>query len=277
MQMAAGLAPCSAEGNVRKHPRVLEEWVGSRHAMRREERSELQWELIESGWKALRPGGVLVYSTCTLNISENEKLCQRLTRSLAGAVALDVGQQLGLPAEMRQQMGPGYVKIWPHWFDTEGFFVSCFRKLPSPSSRCQASSTASLVHAAPASGEYTLQRLEAQGRACLLQRLEVEKEASRFLASRFPGLAEDLGGGASPLDDRAVPRSGLLQEKDGGVWMLPKLPVLAQDLARYLLTPGVLLAVEYGGQLRLADEFLLLMAGHSGRPQGEVEALYLLD
>eukprot|EP00434_Breviolum_minutum_P022341 symbB.v1.2.019718.t1/scaffold1625.1/size152758/1 len=42
--------------------------------------ADLQMQLVESAWSALRPGGVLVYSTCTLNSLENEEVCDYLLR-----------------------------------------------------------------------------------------------------------------------------------------------------------------------------------------------------
>ena len=62
-------SPCSGEGMFRKYPRILEEWS--------EDLVELcaarSRELLEEAAKMLRPGGRMVYSTCTFNLEENEK------------------------------------------------------------------------------------------------------------------------------------------------------------------------------------------------------------
>ena len=62
-------SPCSGEGMFRKYPRILEEWTEDLVALCRE-RSH---EVLENAAKTLRPGGRLVYSTCTFNLEENEK------------------------------------------------------------------------------------------------------------------------------------------------------------------------------------------------------------
>ncbi len=62
-------SPCSGEGMFRKYPRILEEWSEElvAHCTARSR------EVLENAAKTLRPGGRLVYSTCTFNLEENEK------------------------------------------------------------------------------------------------------------------------------------------------------------------------------------------------------------
>jgi 16S rRNA C967 or C1407 C5-methylase (RsmB/RsmF family)/NOL1/NOP2/fmu family ribosome biogenesis protein len=62
-------SPCSGEGMFRKYPRILEEWSEDLVALCRE-RSR---EILANAAQMLRPGGRLVYSTCTFNLEENEK------------------------------------------------------------------------------------------------------------------------------------------------------------------------------------------------------------
>lgn len=63
-------APCSGEGMFRKDPRAVQEWS--------EEHSQScavrQLGILESAKTAVKPGGVLVYSTCTFSLEENEKV-----------------------------------------------------------------------------------------------------------------------------------------------------------------------------------------------------------
>ena len=118
-------APCSAEGNCRRDRRALERWrngrEGSPKLLRR------QAELLRSAWKALKPGGYMVYSTCTFNYFENELQCQQFVSSVPNIHIVDLsvhdwGCSLS-GAESR------YLRVWPQSFDTEGFFVAAFQKI----------------------------------------------------------------------------------------------------------------------------------------------------
>lgn len=67
-------APCSGEGVVRKDPDAMSNWSPESVA----EIADTQRELIDSALHALVPGGVMVYSTCTLNAQENQQIVQWL-------------------------------------------------------------------------------------------------------------------------------------------------------------------------------------------------------
>jgi|GEM_PF-9943 len=60
--------PCSGEGMFRKDPATISEWTPD--APKR--CAELQRQIISEIWPTLRPGGILIYSTCTINTLENE-------------------------------------------------------------------------------------------------------------------------------------------------------------------------------------------------------------
>lgn len=126
-------APCSGEGVVRKDPDALKNWSVASNL----EIAATQRELIDSAFHALRPGGTLIYSTCTLNRDENESVCLWLKEQYPQAVefvALDGlfdGAKEVLTAE-------GFLHVFPQIFDCEGFFVARLRKtaaidaLPAP-------------------------------------------------------------------------------------------------------------------------------------------------
>lgn len=116
-------APCSGEGTVRKDPTALKHW--SLSAVK--ELSALQKELIVSAFNALKPGGVLIYSTCTLNEYENQQVCQHLLTQEGEAVAAVPLTQL-FPQAAQSATAEGYLHVWPHIYDSEGFFVAAFRK-----------------------------------------------------------------------------------------------------------------------------------------------------
>ena len=61
--------PCSGEGMFRKDPATISEW-----SLQNVEKCwRLQREIVADAWECLNPGGMLIYSTCTYNIKENEE------------------------------------------------------------------------------------------------------------------------------------------------------------------------------------------------------------
>ncbi|MGH8102980.1 MAG: NOL1/NOP2/sun family putative RNA methylase, partial [bacterium] len=73
-------APCTGEGTIRKDRDALENW-----SMRGiEKMARTQAPLAASAFKALKPGGVMVYSTCTLSPEENEAIVESLLRKFPG-------------------------------------------------------------------------------------------------------------------------------------------------------------------------------------------------
>lgn len=116
-------APCGGEGTVRKDEQALADWnIDAVRAI-----SELQKDLIISAYKALKPGGRLVYSTCTLSKEENQEVCQHLldlygdTIRIKPLSGLFEGADKAITAE-------GYLHVYPNLYDCEGFFVACFEK-----------------------------------------------------------------------------------------------------------------------------------------------------
>lgn len=126
-------APCSGEGVVRKDPDALKNWS---HASNLEIAST-QRELIDSAFHALRPGGTLVYSTCTLNREENEAICHWLKAQYPDAVEFLPLDTLFTGAE-QALTDEGFLRVFPQIYDCEGFFVARLRKtaaiapMPSP-------------------------------------------------------------------------------------------------------------------------------------------------
>ncbi|NDJ57987.1 16S rRNA (cytosine(1407)-C(5))-methyltransferase RsmF [Enterobacteriaceae bacterium 4M9] len=116
-------APCSGEGVVRKDPDALRNWsLQSNHDI-----AATQRELIDSAFHALRPGGVLVYSTCTLNRQENQQVCHWLLERYPGAVEIMPLGELFEGAD-RALTPEGFLHVFPQVFDCEGFFVARLRK-----------------------------------------------------------------------------------------------------------------------------------------------------
>lgn len=115
--------PCSGEGMMRKDEEAIGQW--SQGLIR--ECAERQWEIVCNLWTALKPGGYLVYSTCTFNRSENEEMVGRIINELDGeSVEIDVNPEWGI--------SPGIgtdahcYRFLPGRVRGEGLFVAVIRK-----------------------------------------------------------------------------------------------------------------------------------------------------
>ncbi|CAE7578591.1 rsmF [Symbiodinium natans] len=177
-------APCSAEGNLRRHPEVLGRIQSEDYHQSVLANAEVQHALLQSAWKLLRPGGMLVYSTCTLNSQENESPCQRLLQEFPSAEVVHL-RQLGLDATE-----DGFLRLWPHSFDTHGFFVACFRKSPEPGISCSSHSCPPLVEWLHPTRDEEIQRIRQEaelgaGECSAIwdqpERMIVSKDGAAFL------------------------------------------------------------------------------------------------
>lgn len=115
--------PCSGEGRfIVNSLATYRDWS----VKRVNELTKIQKKLFESAYKALKPGGIMVYSTCTLNEEENEKILQYAVKNL-GLKLLDIEIDL---REAEQAFCENYdktmkkaIRVLPSKI-TEGFFVS---------------------------------------------------------------------------------------------------------------------------------------------------------
>ncbi len=127
-------APCSGEGMFRKEKAAVEDWSVN-HVLSCAIR---QKSILDSAVKMLRPGGMLMYSTCTYAPEEDEGVCEYLIRDkglelihMDGLSMLEpgrgeyIGSGLDLSAARR---------AFPHKIEGEGQFLALFKK-PGHSSR----------------------------------------------------------------------------------------------------------------------------------------------
>lgn len=120
-------APCSGLGTLRRNPDL--KWRQSPASV--QELCALQARILASAARLLRPGGQLVYGTCSLLRSENEDIAQDFSAAHAESFeAVPAGDVL---ADARVQGGEGLVsegffRTWPHLHQTDGFFAAVWRK-----------------------------------------------------------------------------------------------------------------------------------------------------
>jgi 16S rRNA C967 or C1407 C5-methylase (RsmB/RsmF family) len=119
-------APCSGEGLFRRDPAALQEW--SDIAV---DSCELrQWEILRDIWPALKPGGYLIYSTCTFNRIENDSgMTYLLATGEAESITIDTGDPSNGIIVDREHPAAGVIhRCFPGRVHGEGFTFSILRK-----------------------------------------------------------------------------------------------------------------------------------------------------
>ena len=112
-------APCSGEGMFRKDEQARSEW--SPRAVR--QCAERQRSILMDVWEALKPGGILIYSTCTFNEEENEKNIEWAAETLGAEIMpLNYDPSWGIT-----ETKAGY-HFYPHKTRGEGFYLCVLRK-----------------------------------------------------------------------------------------------------------------------------------------------------
>lgn len=115
-------APCSGEGMFRRHPETRAEWTEQSPAGC----AARQKRILTSAWIMLRPGGRLVYSTCTLNIEENERVIDWMQQAFSDCETAAFTLPSGEGAEL--DAPGGTLHLYPHRVKGEGHFVALLRK-----------------------------------------------------------------------------------------------------------------------------------------------------
>jgi NOL1/NOP2/sun family putative RNA methylase len=154
-------APCSGDGIVRKDLSMLRYW-SPEDAQRQ---AQTQIGLLRAAFHMLRPGGTLVYSTCSLSLEENEHVLLALLNRYGNAVEIlpvPTIETLPLPAEISASLPKELlraVRVWPHLHDTEGALVARLRK-NEPTTWAQQESDAHQWEATHADDPETHQAIE---------------------------------------------------------------------------------------------------------------------
>ena len=118
-------APCSGEGMFRKDPVAVEEWSP--------ENVEICWQrqrrIIADVWPSLKPGGILIYSTCTYNTKEDEENVRWIQQEFgAESLAVDIREEWNITGNLLCGESASVYHFFPHKTKGEGFFLSVLRK-----------------------------------------------------------------------------------------------------------------------------------------------------
>jgi 16S rRNA (cytosine967-C5)-methyltransferase len=109
--------PCTSTGAFAKIPSA--KWrLTARSA---EKMAEIQWQMLKNSAEKLKPGGVLVYSTCSITVEENEMLIERFLKWYPEFSLVEVTPKLGLPGLRGLTQCQ---RLYPHIHECNGFFIA---------------------------------------------------------------------------------------------------------------------------------------------------------
>ncbi|MFZ5550976.1 MAG: RsmB/NOP family class I SAM-dependent RNA methyltransferase [Pseudomonadota bacterium] len=120
-------APCSGLGTLRRNPDL--KWRQSPKAL--EELSAKQQAILDSAARLVKPGGRLVYATCSLLRSENEVVAEAFGAAHPDFEPLPAGPALTAAQVERADdlvSAGGYLRLWPHRHETDGFFAAAWQR-----------------------------------------------------------------------------------------------------------------------------------------------------
>ncbi len=127
-------APCSGEGMFRKEPAVIRSWIEHGN----EFYVSLQKSIVRSALQMLRPGGMLLYSTCTFCPDEDEEMVLYMKKICPGLHVVPIperfpGFQPGR-ADLASEADPELshcARLYPHKLKGEGHFLALLQKDPA--------------------------------------------------------------------------------------------------------------------------------------------------
>jgi 16S rRNA (cytosine967-C5)-methyltransferase len=135
--LALADVPCSGTGTLGRNPEI-------RHRLRPEDlrrQAERQMSILRAALRAVRPGGYVVYSTCSLEPEENENVVATVLAGMSGAriAPMDAGLKALLDEGILKPSGAdrlrgcvtseGFLRLLPGAFHTDGFFIAILGKV----------------------------------------------------------------------------------------------------------------------------------------------------
>ena len=116
-------APCSGLGILRRHPEVKI----TKQPSDLDEIMMIQKKILNTVAPLVKVGGTLVYSTCTVNRKENDKIVEQFLAQHP-EYELDATLVNRLPEVLHEQTKKGMVQLFPGDYQTDGFFIACLKR-----------------------------------------------------------------------------------------------------------------------------------------------------
>jgi 16S rRNA C967 or C1407 C5-methylase (RsmB/RsmF family)/NOL1/NOP2/fmu family ribosome biogenesis protein len=121
-------APCSGSGLFRRDEEAIKEWSEANVQLC----SQRQQRILADAWNCLKEDGVLIYSTCSYSIEEDEEILDWLMKAFkVESLELKVDNSWNIDEVETSAGGYGY-RFWPYKLKGEGFFIAAFRKKDEP-------------------------------------------------------------------------------------------------------------------------------------------------
>ncbi len=120
-------APCSGLGTLRRNPDL--KWRQSPKAI--EQLQAKQLAILSSAARLLKPGGRLVYATCSLMPAENEVIAERFAAEHPEFVQVHAAEKLeqaGVSQAASLVNAAGHLRLWPHVHATDGFYAVAWER-----------------------------------------------------------------------------------------------------------------------------------------------------
>ncbi len=206
-------APCSGEGMFRKEPAVIKSWIEHGNGFY----VELQKKITEAALKMLKPGGMLLYSTCTFSVLEDENIVLHMKKLCPELEVVDIsgfyeGFMPGRP-DLAKAYDPellGCARLYPHKIRGEGHFAALLKKGSGGNETVKREASEAVPGKKDAG-----QKLSETTRAFLSElRLPISESCLELRGERLFLMPED---GELPLSSLRILRAGLLlgEQKKG--------------------------------------------------------------
>jgi 16S rRNA (cytosine967-C5)-methyltransferase len=109
--------PCTSTGAFAKLPSA--KWRLTPRSI--EKMAEIQWQMLENSAEKVKPGGMLIYSTCSITVEENEMLIERFLKWHPEFSLVEINPKMGLPGLRGMEKCQ---RLYQHINECNGFFIA---------------------------------------------------------------------------------------------------------------------------------------------------------